>query len=505
MTLKRPEFQDIFIIGGGINGLGIARDAVGRGFSVTLCEANDLGSGTSSASTKLVHGGLRYLEHYEFALVRKALKEREILWKMAPHIIWPLRFILPYHSGLRPAWMLRLGLFLYDYIGGRKLLPPTQSINLQSHPTGQPLKGNFKKGFEYSDCWVEDSRMVVLNAQDTLAKGGDIRTRTKVTKAEKIAGGWQITVEDQRNGKTDIINAKLLINAAGPWVDEVLAQTMGRNDAKNVRLVRGSHIVVPKIYDHDRAYIFQNTDDRIIFAIPYERDFTLIGTTDADHGKTMGEVKIAPEEVDYLCEMASAYFNKPVTQKDVVWTYSGVRPLFDDGATKAQEATRDYVIRQEGDLESGALLNIFGGKITTYRVLGEAMMEYVEALLGQRGPAWTENSTLPGGDFGAEDYDKICAQYTAQYPNIDKALIARLVRAYGTRTLAILNGKTDMASLGQSFGAGLYEAEIRYQIKHEWSECADDVLFRRTKLGIRMTPAERQKVDDFIKAKKDES
>lgn len=494
------EFQDIFIIGGGINGVGIARDAAGRGFSVTLCEANDLGSGTSSASTKLVHGGLRYLEHYEFMLVRKALKEREVLWKMAPHIIWPLRFILPYHSGLRPAWMLRLGLFLYDYIGGRKLLPPTKSINLQTHATGAPLKGDFKKGFEYSDCWIEDSRMVVLNAQDTVAKGGDIRTRTKVTKAEKITGGWQVTVEDQRNGAINIIKAKLLINAAGPWVDEVLAQAMGRNDAKNVRLVRGSHIVVPKMFDHDRCYIFQNTDDRIIFAIPYERDFTLIGTTDADHGKTMGEVKISEEETNYLCEMASAYFKKPITQDDVVWTYSGVRPLYDDGATKAQEATRDYVIRQEGDLETGVLLNIFGGKITTYRVLGEAMMDEVESLLGKRGPAWTESSTLPGGDFGPEDYDKICAQYAAQYPDIDAALIARFVRAYGTRTLTLLEGKTDMASLGQYFGAGLYEAEIRYQMDHEWSESADDVLFRRTKLGIRLTEAERQKVDDFIKA-----
>lgn len=496
------SMQDIFIIGGGINGMAIARDAAGRGFSVTLCEAKDFGSGTSSASTKLVHGGLRYLEHYEFMLVRKALQEREILWQMAPHIIWPMRFVLPHHSGLRPAWLLRLGLFLYDYIGGRKLLPATKTVSLASTALGAPLRGTFKKGYEYSDCWVEDSRLVILNAQDAAAKGADIRSHTKVTRAEKHDGGWQITVEDQRNGEQSTVHAKLLINAAGPWVDEVLSQALGQNNSKNVRLVRGSHIVVDKIYDHDRSYIFQNDDDRIIFAIPYEQDYTLIGTTDADHGPIMGDVKISEEETDYLCKMASAYFEEPVTKENIVWTYSGVRPLYDDGASKAQEATRDYIIRREGELDQGLLLNIFGGKITTCRVLGEAMMEEVEDLLGKRGDAWTKNSTLPGGDFGPEEFDMICAQIGGEFPKLPPKLINRLVRAYGTRTKLLLKDRTTLENLGQHFGSDLYEAEIIYQMTHEWAESGDDVLFRRTKLGIRLTEEQRQSVDKFVQQQK---
>jgi glycerol-3-phosphate dehydrogenase len=339
---------DVFIIGGGINGCGIARDAAGRGFSVCLCEAGDFAGGTSSASTKLVHGGLRYLEHYEFRLVREALKEREVLWQMAPHIIWPLRFVLPHHKGLRPAWLLRLGLFIYDHLGGRRLLPPTRTLDLTTDAAGSPLKPQFSKAFEYSDCWVEDSRLVVLNARDAADRGADIRARTRVVSARRNTGRWDIEVEDTTTGTCSSLTASIIVNAAGPWVDDVLKLVFGHNDAHNVRLVRGSHIVVGKLFDHDKCYIFQNTDGRIIFAIPYEHDYTLIGTTDADHDGTMSKPAITPDEVTYLCGAASEYFRQPIKPDDVVWTYSGVRPLFDDGASKAQEATRDYVIKQDG-------------------------------------------------------------------------------------------------------------------------------------------------------------
>ena len=352
---------DVFIVGGGINGCGIARDAAGCGYKVGLVEMNDLASGTSSWSTKLIHGGLRYLEHYEFRLVREALKEREVLWALAPHIIRPLRFILPHHDGLRPAWLLRLGLFIYDNLGGRKRLPATRTVDL-SQSLGSPLKADFSKGFEYSDARVDDARLVVLNARDAANKGADIRTRTKLVSARRVNGEWQLRVKDQTSGEAREVTARLLVNVAGPWVDEVIRGAVGRNDAHNIRLVQGSHIVTRKLYDHDRAYIFQNSDGRIIFAIPYEDDFTLIGTTDRDYEGDPGKAAISKDEVDYLVRSASEYFEKPVSRDDIVWTFSGVRPLFDDGASKAQEATRDYVLKHETD--GAPLVNAFGGKIT---------------------------------------------------------------------------------------------------------------------------------------------
>ncbi|MBN9253027.1 MAG: glycerol-3-phosphate dehydrogenase, partial [Mesorhizobium sp.] len=390
---------DIVIIGGGINGCGIARDAVGRGFSVLLAEMNDLASGTSSGSTKLIHGGLRYLEFYEFRLVREALMEREVLWRNAPHIIWPMRFVLPYAEGLRPAWLLRLGLFLYDHIGGRKLLPATKTLDMHTDPSGKPLKRLFSKAFEYSDGWVNDARLVALNARDAADKGADIRVRTKVVSARRDDKVWTVTLEDTHTGVREEVTARLLVNAAGPWVDHVLTEAFGRNDVHNVRLVQGSHIVVPKKFDDPRAYFFQNKDGRIIFAIPYEEDFTLIGTTDQDYPGDPHDVKISDAEIDYLCAAASEYFAEPVKREDIVWTYSAVRPLYDDGASKAQEATRDYVLKSE---EGGApLLNAFGGKITTYRRLSEAMLEKIEGFLGKRGKPWTAVAPLPGGDFPA--------------------------------------------------------------------------------------------------------
>ncbi len=489
---------DIFIIGGGINGAGIARDASGRGFSACLCDAGDFGGGTSSASTKLVHGGLRYLEHFEFRLVREALIEREILWQMAPHIIWPLRFILPHHKGLRPAWLLRLGLFLYDHLGGRKLLPATRTINLTKDIAGKSLKPDFKKAFEYSDCWVEDSRLVILNLQDAQAKGADIRPRTSAQKAEFKNGKWQIELADKITGEREHITASVIINATGPWVDEVMKNVFGKNDSKNVRLVRGSHIVIKKKYQHDRAYIFQNSDERIIFAIPYENDYTLIGTTDAEQDDIFEQPKISQTEIDYLCDMASEYFKEPVSQEDVVWTYSGVRPLYDDGASKAQEATRDYVIRQEETLGDGSLFNIFGGKITTFRRLAESVLEEIEDKLGKQKAKWTAGAVYSGGDFATDGYNDLVNLYTKQYPFIETELMQRLVRLYGTNTLEILKGAKDIQDLGIDFGEGLYQCEVEYLMKHEWAFEASDILYRRTKLGIRMTKAQSNKLAAWI-------
>lgn len=499
-TDKSAEF-DLFIVGGGINGCGIARDAVGRGFSVALCEKKDLACGTSSGSTKLVHGGLRYLEHYEFRLVREALSEREVLWKMAPHIIWPLRFVLPHHSGLRPSWFLRLGLFIYDHIGGRKKLPATKTLNLKTDQTGVPLKGQFVKGFEYSDCWVDDARLVVLNAMDAKAKGARIETRTECVDARREDGVWKITTKDLTTGEQKVTTAKLLINASGPWVDRFLNNSLGDNSAKNVRLVQGSHIVVPKMFDHDRCYIFQNEDDRIIFAIPYEQDYTLIGTTDHDFEGELDSFGISDYEIGYLCDAASEYFNKPVKREEVVWTYSGVRPLYDDGASKAQEATRDYVLRQDGSGGDAQLLNVFGGKITTYRRLAESMMEKVEAILGKKSAAWTENSTLPGGDFAEDKFETLVNDISLKYSFLEKKNIMRLVRSYGTNASVILENCSEIKDLGQDFGAGLFEKEVQYLIDNEWAKAADDIVWRRSKLGIRMTEEQIVALDKWISEK----
>jgi glycerol-3-phosphate dehydrogenase len=480
---------DVFVIGGGINGCGVARDAAGRGYSVYLAEMNDLASGTSSWSTKLIHGGLRYLEHYEFRLVREALMERELLWGNAPHIIWPLRFVLPHHKGLRPAWLLRTGLFLYDHLGGRKDLPPTRTLDLRNDPAGAPLKGDFARAFEYSDCWVNDARLVVLNARDAADRGAVIATRTKVTSISRREDGWSVSVEDQATGNTQEIAARLIVNAAGPWVDEILRGPAGYNDAHNVRLVQGSHIVVPKIFDHDRCYIFQNEDGRIIFAIPYEQDYTLIGTTDRDYEGDPGAVAITDEEKVYLCEAASEYFNAPVRLEDIVWSYSGVRPLFDDGASKAQEATRDYILK--ADERAGApMVNIFGGKITTYRRLAESMLEKIGDLIGAKGERWTAAAPLPGGDFPKTDYSETVDALRRDFVFLPERLARRLVRAYGTDAREILGEAGSLADLGEMFGADLSEAEVRWLVEKEWARTADDILWRRSKLGLRFSPEE---------------
>ena len=492
--------HDNFVIGGGINGCGIARDAVGRGYSVFLAEMNDLASGTSSGSTKLIHGGLRYLEFYEFRLVREALMEREVLWRNAPHIIWPMRFVLPFFAGgPRPAWMLRLGLFLYDHIGGRKLLPATKTLDMRSDPAGKPLKPLFSKAFEYSDGWVNDARLVVLNARDAADRGAIIRTRTKVVAARREGNLWVVTVEDLRDRKTETVRAKLLVNAAGPWVDHVLAKTIGKNDVHNVRLVQGSHIVVRKKFDDPRAYFFQNKDGRIIFAIPYEEEFTLIGTTDRDYSDDPHNVTISEGEIDYLCAAASEYFADPVTRADIVWTYSAVRPLFDDGASKAQEATRDYVLKAEGGEGVAPLVNAFGGKITTYRRLAESMLEKIEGFLGKRGEPWTAKGTLPGGDFPATGYDAEVAKLKTSYPFLETRMARRLVRLYGTRARSLLGLAKSTADLGQDFGADLYEAEVRYLVENEWARTAEDILWRRTKRGLHFDREQAAQLEAFLR------
>ncbi|WP_345900360.1 glycerol-3-phosphate dehydrogenase [Martelella sp. UBA3392] len=496
------EPVDIFVIGGGVNGVGVARDAAGRGLSVALAEMNDLASATSSASTKLYHGGLRYLEYYEFRLVREALIEREVLLKAMPHISWPMRFVLPHHKGLRPWWLVRLGLFLYDHLGGRKILPATKALDLSRDKAGKPLKSEYRRAFEYSDCWIQDARLVSLMARDAATRGANIMTRTRVTGAEQVTGAdgatlWKISLENAE-GPLPPVHARALVNAGGPWVADLLKGTLGIDTKEKVRLVRGSHIVTRKLYDHDRCYFFQGSDGRIIFAIPFEQDFTLIGTTDQDHHGPASEAKCTPEEADYLCRFASEYFEKPVTTDDIVWTYSGVRPLYDDGASSATAATRDYVLslRKEG----APLLSVFGGKITTHRKLAEAVIHKLSHYFPQAGGDWTATSTLPGGDFPVAETAAMPDRLARDYPFLDHAAALRLIRSYGSECWDLLGTAKTPADLGRHFGAGLYEAEVRWLMEKEFARTAEDIVFRRTKRGLRMSADEIAALDDWMNA-----
>ncbi len=498
------ETYDILVIGGGINGCGIARDAVGRGYSVYLCDEDDLASGTSSQSTKLIHGGLRYLEYYEFRLVHEALTEREILWKLAPHIIHPMRFILPHHKGLRPAWLLRLGLFLYDHIGGRKLLPPTSTIDLSTDEAGKPLRQDYKKGFEYSDCAVDDARLVLLNAIDASERGASINTRSKCVDMQRKDGGWIVTLEDQINGKETRVRAKVIINASGPWVDKVLATLHPTEEPHNIRLVQGSHIIVPRLYEHDKCYIFQNEDNRIIFSIPYHDKFTLIGTTDHEYFGDPRQTKITQKEIDYLCASANVYFKKQITPDDIVGTFAGVRSLYDDGASKAQEATRDYVLQVDRPTPKVApMVNLFGGKITTYRRLAESVLEKVEGLFDKESDSnqgkWTEKAPLPGGDFGIVEFNSRCKALIKDYPFLTEEESLRFIKLYGTRANRVLGEATTRDHLGIDFGHGLYQCEVEYQIRHEWALTTEDILWRRTKLGLVFTAKETEGLKSWLK------
>lgn len=498
--MKNSVF-DIAIIGGGINGCGIARDAAGRGLSVFLCEQNDLASGTSSASTKLIHGGLRYLEYYEFRLVRESLREREVLLHAAPHIIWPLRFILPHHKGLRPAWLIRLGLFLYDHIGGRKILPGTTSVNLQTDVAGQVLKENYSKGFEYSDCWVMDSRLVVLNAMDAAAKGAEIHTRTPLLSATRTSDIWTLTLLDKGSNETFEVQAKVLINASGPWLDELSPHISHSLTTEHIRMVKGSHIVVKKMFDHPRAYIFQNADGRIIFAIPYENDFSLIGTTDEDFSGDPSKVTISDKEVDYLCQAASEYFSKQITKEDVVSSFSGIRPLFDDGKSEAKAATRDYVLKIDTGQNEAPLLSIYGGKITTYRKLAESVIAKIAPFfLGLKGD-WTETEYLPGGNFHPNDFDGQVQKLLRHCPALGGTLATRLIRTYGSCAHEMTSEIKGQETFGVQFGHNLYGFEVDYLIAHEWAQSAEDVLWRRTKMGLFLSVSETNALEIYIKTK----
>jgi glycerol-3-phosphate dehydrogenase len=512
----RQQPVDLFIIGGGINGCGIARDATGRGLTVALAEQGDLAQATSSSSTKLFHGGLRYLEYFEFRLVREALEERETLLVAMPHISWPMRFVLPYHPdmrfesdtptsrllsrvmpwtrGRRPAWLIRLGLFMYDSMGGRKILPATRTVDLTRDPAGKALNPKFTHAYEYSDCWVEDSRLVALNARDAAQRGAQVMTRTRVTSATRDGGLWQITTEGPHG--TAQHSARALVNAGGPWVEDVIRNVARINSTEGVRLVRGSHIVTRKLYDHDRCYFFQGSDGRIIFAIPYEQDFTLIGTTDQDHKGAPGEAVCTDAERDYLCAFASEYFARPVTPADVVWTYSGVRPLYNDGAKSATAATRDYVLSLD---QTGApLLNVFGGKITTYRRLAESALEKLQPFFPQAKGKWTARVPLPGGDFPQGDVAKLTERLAARFPFLTPYWAARLIRGYGAEAETLLGSARTAADLGRDFGATLTEAEVRWLMAHEFATRAADVVWRRSKLGLRLTPDQIAALDDFM-------
>jgi len=493
------EILDIVVVGGGINGAGIARDAAGRGLSVLLCEKNDLASATSSASTKLIHGGLRYLEYYEFRLVREALIEREVLLRAAPHIIWPLRFVLPHNKGLRPAWMIRLGLFLYDHLGGRKLLPASEGIDLTRHPAGEPLEAGLRKAFVYSDCWVQDSRLVVLNAIDAAERGAEVLTRTECLSARREGGHWRVVLRDLHDGGQREVEARALVNAAGPWTAEFIERRAGLNKAKSLRLVKGSHIVVPKLLDHGFPYIFQNPDGRIVFAIPYEDDFTLIGTTDVDFTGDAAAVTISEEETRYLCDAVNAYFKRKISPADVVWTYSGVRPLYDDAAESAAAATRDYVLELDAGPGRAPLLSVFGGKITTFRKLAEHAIAKLEESLGPLGAPWTAGAALPGGDMPNADFEGCLRRFQQDHSWLPADLARRYLRNYGTRAERLLAGARDLAGLGEHFGDGLYAAEIDYLMRYEWAETAEDVLWRRSKLGLHVSEGLKQNLDAAFK------
>jgi glycerol-3-phosphate dehydrogenase len=496
---------DILVVGGGINGAGIARDAAGRGLSVVLCEKDDLASHTSSASTKLIHGGLRYLEHYEFRLVRKALIEREVLLRSAPHIIRPLRFVMPHDQGQRPDWMIRAGLFLYDHLARRDLLPSSSGVNLSEHIAGRPLKSAFKRGFVYSDGWVDDARLVVLCAIDAAERGARVFTRTLCESIVRQNDRWLASLRNA-DGHAVSLCARCVINAAGPWAAHVHQEITQQPREKPMRLIKGSHIVVRRLFDHPYAYIFQHPDGRIVFAIPYEHDFTLIGTTDIEYHDDPNHVAISSDEVAYLCDLSNHYFAKAITPSDVVWSYSGVRPLVEDHSSSASSVTRDYHF--EFDDNTAPLLSVFGGKITTFRRLAEEAIDLVAPVLNNRHGRWTVNACLPGGDlFGAAsenrsvvEFDGFLSDLKEQYPWLPTELLSRYAHAYGTRVHTLLRDRNSVVDLGTEIGQGLFVAEVEYWMKHEWATNATDMLWRRSKLGLHLPTDVTDKLDMWIAA-----
>lgn len=477
---------DLCIIGGGINGAGIARDAAGRGLSVLLIEAEDLAQGTSSASTKLIHGGLRYLEYFEFSLVRKSLREREKLLLIAPHIMRPMEFVLPYDKHQRPYWMIRFGLFLYDHLAKRERLEASHGVNLQTSVFGAPLEGHYDKGFTYSDCWVDDSRLVALNAVDAAQKGAKILTRTLCTQIIPQADKWLINVQDKRSKKTASFSASMTVNATGPWVRKVLEETGlsgSLNSVPNVRLVKGSHIIIPKKYEGEQAYILQQSDGRIVFIIPYEGDYTLIGTTEEDYDGDLYHPNLSDGEMKYLCDAYNYHFQDKIKSEDVIHSYSGVRPLFDDGKAESGAVTRDFVLHEHKEF-SVPMISVFGGKLTTYRMLAEQVLKCLRPEFNGDAKPWTCKEPLPGGDLPDGDFDAFLVDRSTAYPWLPANLLKRYARAYGTRMALILKGAKSLKDLGTHYGYDIYESELRYLIRCEWAEEVEDILWRRSKLGL---------------------
>ncbi len=495
------EVVDLLVVGGGINGVGIARDAAGRGLSVLLCERGDLAEGTSSRSGKLIHGGLRYLEYYEFRLVREALIEREVLLRAAPHIIWPMRFVLPHSPEQRPAWLIRLGLFLYDHLGGRRILPPTRAVDLRSDAVGQPLRDTYRKAFEYSDCWVDDSRLVVLNALDARARGAAILTRTAARAAERRRDCWRVELEDRRTGRCRTVEARCLVNAAGPWVEGMLGRIAGIQSRRHVRLVKGSHIVTRRFWEGGQAYLLQNSDRRVIFVNPYEGDLALIGTTDIPVEGDPAEARISEAEIDYLLAVTACYFRNPPRRDDILHAFSGVRPLYDDSAANPSAVTRDYIFDIDPQAPAAGqapVLSIFGGKITTYRKLAEHALERLRPYLPAAGPAWTAGTALPGGDIPDADFEAWLAAFQAARPWLPPPLARHYGRLYGTRAAALLAEAQDLGDLGMRFGPLFYEREARFLMREEWAETEEDMLERRTKHGLHLRPFERREFGAWL-------
>jgi len=489
---------DLLVVGGGINGVGIARDAAGRGLSVLLVERGDLAGATSSASSKLIHGGLRYLEQYEFRLVRESLAEREVLLAAAPYIIRPLRFVLPVHDGLRPPWLLRLGLFLYDHIGGRRRLPATRTVRRDRDPVFGALADSYRLGFEYSDCWADDARLVVMNALDARQRGARIEPGWAVTAARRENALWSVDMTAY-SGERRTVRARALVNAAGPWVEEVL-RAAGAHRHRSLRLVKGSHLIVRRLYDGPQAYTLQNADGRVVFAIPYEEDFTLIGTTDSPFSGDPGAVHADGSEVAYLCGLISGYLKAPVTPKDAVWTYSGVRPLYDDGGVSASTVTRDYVFDMDAAAGQAPLLSIFGGKLTTYRKLAEHALSKLLPVMQLATTPWTRGATLPGGEIARGDFEAFVAEQLRRHAYAPPALVRRLCRSYGTRIERILGRARALRDLGVEVAPQVYEAELNLMRAEEWARTADDALWRRSKLGLHLDARGREAVKTWFGA-----
>ena len=497
-TETEPEF-DLLVAGGGINGAGIARDAAGRGLKVCLIEQHDLAAHTSSASTKLIHGGLRYLEQGELRLVRESLAERERLLAIAPHIIRPLRFVLPYVDGLRPRWLLRLGLFIYDHAGGRERLQASSATPLTGTALGEALQPALRDGFEYSDCWVEDSRLVVLNAMDAAARGASIHTRTRLLAAEEAAGNWKLSLRDTGSGRSWTATARVLVNATGAWVNDVL-QSLAIAPTQRLRLVKGSHLILRRIHGGEKACLLQSPDKRVIFMIPFEQDYTLVGTTDVPFADDPARPVISAAEQDYLLDCLNRFLRVPVTRADVIASYSGVRPLFDDGsAAAAQQVSRDYHLELQHGSSGAPALSVYGGKITTYRRLAEHALEKLAPVLAlSTDDSWTAGEPLPGGDLPDGDLPRFTAHCRERWPLLPPQLMERLARTYGTRTGQLLGGARRLADLGQEYGAGLTEAEVRYLVQHEWARSAEDILLRRTRLGLRFPASAVHGLQDAV-------